>query len=497
MSDALPPRSEPGRGNPVEPASAGPPDDAAAAAPDDAAAAAPKGEPLADQPTSVDRRSFFRVFSRQTVTTVAQVAGMAGAVQRGTTTAVVNAVGIGLGNPSRSAARLSMPEPEAAEEPAAPGAAGAIRFRSPYRLVDGTLYLLDQRLLPDATEEIACRRAADVAFQMRMLAVNGAPLLGQLAAYGFALTAAESRDWSVSRRQAELRRATQLLTYARPTARPVRAALARMEARVTEVLAELADETGGARGGRDAPDGEVIAIALMTEADAIATQAAIDHAAIARATAELLRPANGAMLRVLLIGDPGLMTTGQVGTGVPALQLLAQSDVTLKVFVAEGRPRLEGARLAAWELRLAGIDHTIVGDSALGWLMATEPLDAVLMGADWIAADGDLVGTIGSRTAAELAALGLNGGGPTPVYVLAPSVTVAPEPFAAGAVPVEMRPGRELATDHGTAVSQGTDAVNPAVEVVPNHRVSAFVTERGVHRAPFAASLSSLVRSAA
>ena len=363
---------------------------------------------------------------------------MAGAVQRGTTAAVVNAVGIGLGSPRGTAARLSAPPRRTTAEEAATAAGceppGRARFRSPYRMADGSLYVLDQRLLPDRVEEIACRRAADVAFQMRMLAVNGAPLLGQLAAYGFALTAAESRDWAVSRRQAELRRATQLLTYARPAARPVRAALARMEARVAELITAGAEAPDGAA-RTDRPS----ATALMAEADAIATQAAIDHAAIARATAELLRPVDGGALRVLLVGDPGLLTTGQVGTGIPALQLLAQSGEHLKVFVAEGRPRLDGARLASWELRLAGIDHTVVGDSAIGWLMATEPLDAVLMGADWIAANGDVVGTIGSRAVAELAALGLNDGRPTPVYVLAPSVTVAPETFAAAPSPPTTR----------------------------------------------------------
>ena len=495
MSDEAAPHSQPAPIS-VEPAPAGVP--AGAAEP------VPASDPAPEPPSSVDRRAFFRVFSRQTVTTVAQVAGMAGAVQRGTTSAVVNAVGIGLGSPSRTAARLSAPEAEAAEDADALPDSGKARFRSPYRLSDGTLYVLDQRLLPDTLEEIACRRAADVAFQMRMLAVNGAPLLGLLAAYGFALTAAESRDWTVSRRGAELRRATQSLTFARPAARPIRAALARMEARVAEFAAELGAERAGTSNGTDpatdsgrATDGEAIATALMAEADAIATQAAIDHAAIARATAELLRPRDGAMLRVLLVGDPGLMTTGQVGTGIPALHLLAQSDVTLKVFVAEGRPRLEGARLAAWELRLAGIEHTIVADAAVGWLMATEPLDAVLMGADWIAADGDLVAGIGARPVAELAALGLGGGGPTPVYVLAPSVTVAPETFAAAAIPTENRPVRELGDEYGASGHQGTDAVNPAVELVPGRRVSAFVTERGVSRAPFAASLPVPARSAA
>jgi methylthioribose-1-phosphate isomerase len=442
---------------------------------DDSGSSDPSRE---DAASSVDRRSFFRAFSRQTVTTVAQVAGMANAVQRSTTAAMVGAVGYGLGNPAQNAARLSAPTANAViGAPDTAIAADEPPFRSPYRLIDGTLHVLDQRQLPDRLEEIACVRAADVAFQMRMLAVNGGPLLGQLAAYGFALTGAEAAAWPASRRRAELRRASQLLTYARPAARPVRAALGRLEAIATEMDPGVEDFE---------MTGPALAEALMTEANAIASEAAIAHAAIAQHTAALLRPADGQPLRVLIVGDPGLLTSGQVGTGIPALQLLAQSGVDVQVRVAEGSPRLDGARLASWELRLAGIDHTIVADTAVAWLLATQPIDAVLMAAEWIAPDGDVIATIGGRAVAELAAARLYPDIETQVYILAPTSCIGPDTFAATSEPAEHRASRELISDRGSAGHRGASGLNPAVELIPSSRISAIVTEDGVHRAPFA-----------
>src|SRR5262249_11526261 len=150
-----------------------------------------RGEGDAD---SVGRRAFFRVFSRQTVTAVAQVAGVVGDVQRGTAAAVVEAVGIGLGNPVDSAARLA-----AADQPGSASSAGGVdtadqapptaRYASAYRLDERGLVVIDQRVAPERIEEIVCQRAADVAFQMRTFACNGGPLLAQVAAYGLALTA--------------------------------------------------------------------------------------------------------------------------------------------------------------------------------------------------------------------------------------------------------------------------------------------------------------------
>jgi methylthioribose-1-phosphate isomerase len=425
---------------------------------------------------SVDRRAFFRVFSRQTVTAVAQVAGMAGAVQRGTAAAVVEAVGIGLRDPSESAARLSAaPATGAVADPASATSelvASTARFASAYRVDEHELVIVDQRLAPDRIEDIVCRRAADVAFQMRTFACNGGSLLAQVAAYGLALTAGESRDWAQLRREAELRRSAQLLTYARPTAHPVRVAIARMEA--------IARDAAGPDGG----DGNAVATALRAEADAIASELTAACASIARSTADLLQPADGATLRVLMLGDPGQMTSGQVGTAVTALQLLKQSGVDLQVWVADGGPRREGGRLGSWELRNGGIDHGVVPDNALGWLFGREPIDAVLLAVDWIGPSGASIAAIGARTVAELAARELHDK-PVAVIALAPTSAISDEEFDLFRLP---DPTLTLPTvDAATGVK--VLRPDPQVEQLPAERIAAIVTEHGVHRAPFTDSL--------
>lgn len=422
---------------------------------------------------SVDRRAFFRVFSRQTVTAVAQVAGMAGAVQRGTAAAVVEAVGIGLRNPAESAARLAAGSGTQTADADAADLPSTARFASAYRVDERELVIVDQRLAPERIEEIVCTRAADVAFQMRTFACNGGALLAQVAAYGLALTANESRAWPRLRREAELRRSAQLLTYARPTAHPVREAIARME-----VLARNA-------AGPEGEDGDAVAVALRTEADSIASESAATCAAIARSTADLLRPTDGKTLRVLMLGDPGQMTSGQVGTGVTALQLLKQSGVELQVWVADGNPRREGGRLGSWELSNCGVEHAVLPDMALGWLFGRELIDAVLLAVDWIGPSGSAIATIGARTAAELAARTLHGT-EAMVVALAPSSAISVEEFDLFRLPDPTLTLPQVDPATGVRVLRP----DPQVELLPAERITAIVTERGVHRAPFNETLS-------
>lgn len=426
--------------------------------------------------SSVDRRAFFRAFSRQTVTAVAQVAGIAGAVQRGTAAAVVEAVGMGFGDPQENAARIAAAGTPG--EPAALRGVGANRagidgqYRSAYRMEPDGLVLIDQRVLPDRVVEIRCIRAADVAFQMRTFACNGASLLGQLAAYGMALSAREAASWPRLRRDAELRRSAQLLRYARPTVHPVRVTIARMEARA---------QTAGGEGNED---GRAVADALAAEADAIADELTNANAAIARATADLLRPATpDGPLGVLVLGDPGQLTSGQVGPGVTALQLLVSFGVELRVWVAEGHPRREGGRLGSWELRNAGINHTLIEDSAIGWLFARERIDAVILAVDWIDPLGAAIAMIGARPVAELARLRLHGT-PTRVIALAPGLALSAESFDLGGLPDPTVP----AGIHD-ASSVGVSRAEPQVEALPASCLDAVVTENGVHQPPFAETL--------
>lgn len=416
---------------------------------------------------------------------------MANAVTRGATAALTTAAELGLGSPQANAERLASgamtsPALDDAGETFGGGGHGAAaeappRFRSPYRVAADMLYVLDQRLVPDRLEEIACRRGADVAFLMRTMAVTGGPLLAQVSSYGLAFTALEVANRRWQERSAELRRTTQALTFARPSARMVRWALDRLEPIWKESEHDLL--------------GINAASAMRAEAEAIASEASIDNSEIARTTAELLRRPNSEVVRILVHGDPGTLTSGMVGTALAAIQQLAGEGHPIKVWVTETRPFLEGARLAAWELRLAGIEHTVLPDSAVAWLLEHEPVDAVLLGAEWIAANGDTANVVGSRAVAELAALGLRDGVPVPVYVCAPVASIGMDAADGAAIPSDLRPGRDLATFQTGFKPPREGLLNPAIDVVPASRITAFVTEEGVLGAPFEASLSEAVRA--
>jgi methylthioribose-1-phosphate isomerase len=455
----------------------------------DQASGVPDGPKAQEEAGSVDRRSFFRVFSRQTISTVAQVAGMANAVQRGTAAALTTAAELGLGSPQANAERfasgaMTAPALDDAGETFSGLSHGSVaeappRFRSPYRVAADMLYVLDQRLVPDRLEEISCRRGADVAFLMRTMAVTGGPLLAQVAAYGLALTALEVADRRWQERSAELRRATQVMTFARPSARMVRWAMDRLEPIWKASEHDLM--------------GTNAASAMRAEAEAIASEVSIGNSQISRTAAELLRQPNGQVVRVLVHGDPGTLTSGMIGTGLAAIQQLAGEGHPIKVWLTETRPFLEGARLAAWELRLAGIEHTVLPDSAVAWLLEHEPVDAVLLGAEWIAANGDTANVVGSRAVAELASLGLRDGVPVPVYVCAPVASIGLDAADGKAIPPDMRPGRDLATFQSGFKPPREGLLNPATDVVPASRITAFVTEEGVLGAPFGKSLAEAV----
>jgi methylthioribose-1-phosphate isomerase len=213
--------------------------------------------------------------------------------------------------------------------------------------------------------------------------------------------------------------------------------------------------------------------------------------------AELLRQPNGEVVRVLVHGDPGTLTSGMIGTALAAIQQLAVEGHPIKVWVTETRPFLEGARLAAWELRLAGIEHTVLPDSAVAWLLEHEPVDAVLLGAEWIAANGDTANVVGSRAVAELATLGLRDGVPVPVYVCAPVASIGLDAKNGKSIPPDMRPGRDLATFQTGFKPPREGLLNPAVDVVPAARITAFVTEEGVLGAPFGKRLADVVAASA
>ena len=420
-------------------------------------------EPAAPVPSDHDagRRQFFRLFGKQAIQTVTQVAGVASAVSQMPTNAAAGLMGLGLGDPRQNAAAISAGA--AAARPAA-AVTTAAAYRSPYRVDGQVLYLVDQRRLPDTLEEQTCRRGSDVAFYIRAAAARGGPLLAQLAAYGLAMTARESAERSAPQRAAELRRVTRAIAVSRGGARMLEWAL--------DHLNQIAESLGS-----DAT-GDAVATALREAADALAMEAQADHARIAQEVAALLPRPEGRPLHVLVHGDPGSCTSGMLGTALNGLALRAAEGAGVQVWVTETRPYLEGARLATWELTNAGIEHTLLPDSAVASLLDAESIDAVLLGAEWIAANGDTANVIGSRAVAELAAGALRG--PAPVYVCAPMTTFDPDTADGAAIPHDVRPARELGTYLTGVCMDRQRGYNPGADVVPARRITAFVTEMGV-----------------
>jgi len=303
------------------------------------------------------------------------------------------------------------------------------------RLERNRVVMLDQRRLPDEEVELSCGSAAEVAEAIRSLAVRGAPAIGIAAGYGYALAVGRGEDPD---------EVAAVFEAARPTAvnlawalREVRAA-ADPVARARELHAEEVDR--------------------CREMSA--------HAAGLFAAGS----------RALTHCNTGALATGGQGTALGALREAWARGLLRHVLVDETRPLLQGARLTAWELEAEGIPHTVVADSAAGSLLARGEVDCVLVGADRIAANGDTANKIGTYPLAVLAARH-----EVPFYVVAPTSTVDPETATGAEIPIEERAPAE--------VSARFPARNPAFDVTPAELITAIVTERGVHRPPYAESL--------
>jgi methylthioribose-1-phosphate isomerase len=187
--------------------------------------------------------------------------------------------------------------------------------------------------------------------------------------------------------------------------------------------------------------------------------------------------------RALTHCNAGALATGGVGSALGAIREAFERGLLAHVFVDETRPLLQGARLTAWELERAGIPHSVLADAAAGSLIARGEVDAILTGADRIAANGDAANKIGTYPLAVLAARH-----DVPFYVLAPSSTVDLSAASGADIPIEERDPAEVTTRF--------PARNPAFDVTPAELIAAIVTEEGVHRAPFAQSLAGLAEAA-
>lgn len=321
---------------------------------------------------------------------------------------------------------------------------------------DGMVELLDQTLLPGKTVVLRLRTASEVAEAIRTMRVRGAPAIGIAAAYGLVLAAATDPSLKTMEDVAESLRST------RPTAVNLAWALERM-------LVVYHRLSGSPR--------ETIANALLAEARRIHAEDIEANRAIAEAGADLL-PSDAVALTIC---NTGALATGGIGTAYGVLHAAHDRGSLRLVYACETRPRLQGARLTAWELLHDGIPFRLIADGAAGACLKTGTVDAVLVGADRIARNGDAANKIGTY---GLAVLAKHHG--VPFYVVAPTSTIDPKTLTGCAIPIEERDAEEILSPRGVRFApDGAEAWNPAFDVTLAELITAIITERGVHRPPF------------
>ncbi|MHB8253601.1 MAG: S-methyl-5-thioribose-1-phosphate isomerase [Acidiferrobacter sp.] len=336
-------------------------------------------------------------------------------------------------------------------------------------LRDDGVYLLDQRVLPGTHRYEACQTASDVARAITAMVVRGAPAIGVTAAYGAVLAVrsacAHGRDQWRARVVPDLA----LLRASRPTAVNLAWALDAMEG----VMAGV---------GSDDPVLVLEAAARQLHADDIAACRKMG------AYGAALLPDNA---RVLTHCNTGALATGGYGTALGVVRAAAASRGVAMVYADETRPWLQGARLTAWELVEEGLPVTLLADSAAGALLRTGTIQAVLVGADRIAANGDTANKIGTY---GLAVLARHHG--VPFYVVAPVSTIDGQCPDGAAIPIEERAPQEVLQCQGVLHSPvGAQAWNPVFDVTPASLVDALITERGVLERPSARAIARLLAS--
>jgi methylthioribose-1-phosphate isomerase len=338
---------------------------------------------------------------------------------------------------------------------------------------DGAVRLLDQTRLPTEVVVCECHTAAELAAAIRTMQVRGAPAIGIAAAYALALGAREYPGEDPAAFRAHLERVAAEVRATRPTA-------VNLFWAVTRALA-VADAA--------LPRGVPAARAALL---AFAERLRAEDVAINRQLG-----AHGAALvpdgaRVLTHCNAGALATGGYGTALGVIRAAVEAGRRVHVWVDETRPFLQGARLTAWELQADGIPLTLITDNMAGYFMARGEVDLVVVGADRIAANGDVANKIGTYSVAVLAhAHGI------PFYVAAPLSTVDLSLPDGTAIPIEERAPSEVTHLAGQRIApEGVAAANPAFDVTPARYVTAIITECGVLRPPYEEALRAAAAAA-
>ncbi len=333
---------------------------------------------------------------------------------------------------------------------------------------EDALELLDQTGLPHEVRVLRLRDWREVVAAIRALRVRGAPAIGAAGAYALALAARQAAADPGSF-EAEVRRAAEEIRRARPTAVNLRWAVDR--------LLRCLDP---------ARDPQANAEALLEEAHRILEEQVAADRRLSAFGAARIRPGE----RILTLCNTGGLATAGMGTALGIVRTAHQMGKGIHVYVCETRPVLQGARLTTWELLQEGIPFHLIPDGAAGWLMARGMVDRVIVGADRIAANGDVANKIGTYT---LAVLSRHHG--IPFWVAAPCSTIDLATPDGTAIPIEARDPQEVTHLLGIPIApEGTPALNDAFDITPAELVTAIVTDAGIAYPPYGESLRRLVR---
>jgi methylthioribose-1-phosphate isomerase len=339
---------------------------------------------------------------------------------------------------------------------------------------DEGVRFIDQTKLPIEETYVTCKTYEEVADAIRTMIVRGAPAIGVSAAMGVALGIQGSKAKSNDELQREFAHICDVLAGTRPTAVNLFWAIRRMQGK----FAEISDQPL-----------QIIKETLIAEAQRVMAEDIATNEAMGRQGAVLL-PASGG---VLTHCNAGALATAGYGTGLAlgVIRAAIESGKKLQVFADETRPFLQGSRLTAWELMKENIPTTVIADNMAGAMMRQGKINAVIVGADRIAANGDVANKIGTYSVAVLAKEhGI------PFYVAAPYSTVDLETATGDDIPIEQRSSREVTHFAGKQLTpEGVGIENPAFDVTPHQYVTAIITERGIVREPYHQSLPDLAQA--
>ncbi|MBX6352842.1 MAG: S-methyl-5-thioribose-1-phosphate isomerase [Thermoflavifilum sp.] len=334
-----------------------------------------------------------------------------------------------------------------------------------------SLRLLDQRRLPDTSEWVELRDAAQVAQAIRDMVVRGAPAIAAAASWGVVLEALRQQAAGQTPTVDSLEPALQLLEHARPTAVNLRWGVKRMRRAAQRASAQ----------------GQPLTEALISEAQRISDEdRSINRRIGSHGAALFTRP-----VRLLTHCNTGSLATVEYGTALGVIRRLHEEGRLLHVYVDETRPYLQGARLTAYELAVEQIPHTLITDSTAGVLMQRGLVDAVVVGADRIAANGDTANKIGTYTLAVLCRY--HG---VPFYVAAPLSSFDLTTSSGSNIPIEERDEREVTHVLGQRIApKETRALHLAFDVTPHDLITAIITECGIIHRPNPQSVPSFVQA--